>query len=290
MTTSFDRFVKKIVLQTEGNQEEKEDLYEELLIHLELTKEQLIQEGMEETKAQQCAMEQFGEEETVGAQIQQAMFPYRKEMLLSLSIASIIYSFIIYSAQLFLEADAYIVWLLLSVAQSSVLLFFCLKPIAFLNRRRWMNSLLIIHITLYLFGFLLATGISNPINVFLTCYAAIILILSIALVYRTTIFDYNSIQQPLSKTAKRLHALNITAGFIVVGVSLFFVWGILAFFSEFHPAMLILTVPFGLWVVLYISQMKLLSKKRAFAYFLALIPLIFSITVFVWVAVMMIKM
>ncbi len=38
MTQDLRRFVEKTVQQIEGNQQEKDDLYEELLIHLELSK------------------------------------------------------------------------------------------------------------------------------------------------------------------------------------------------------------------------------------------------------------
>lgn len=91
MTQDLRRFVEKTVQQIEGNQQEKDDLYEELLIHLELSKEEFINAGLSDKEAEKKAMEHFGNETEVGGQIQQAMFPFRKEMMRALAIGSLLF-------------------------------------------------------------------------------------------------------------------------------------------------------------------------------------------------------
>src|SRR5690554_224468 len=108
MNPRFHRFIDKIIKQTDGNQAEKDDLYEELMVHLEMSSEQFLKEGFNEKQAEQKAMEHFGGAEEIGNQIQQAMFPFRKEMLLTLAVASIICSFSVYLAWLLLENHAVI--------------------------------------------------------------------------------------------------------------------------------------------------------------------------------------
>ncbi|WP_163970397.1 permease prefix domain 1-containing protein [Oceanobacillus halotolerans] len=146
MTDQFKRVVERTVQQIEGNGQEKDDLYEELMIHLEMSKEQHMKEGLSEKEAEIKAMEAFGDEVSVGEQIQQAMFPYRKEMMMLLAVGSILFTSGVYLAQLFVEGDAYMLWLVLSMSVSTSLFIFSIQSVAFLNRRLWMNSLLLIHI------------------------------------------------------------------------------------------------------------------------------------------------
>ena len=165
MKSAFQRFVEKIVHQTEAPPDEKEDLYEELLIHLELSYEQLIKDGFSEKEAELKALENFGDVNNIGNQIQQALFPYRKTMMLTLAFASLLFSFISYSSQLFVEGDAYITWLVLSVVVSTFLLIFSLQPLPILNRRIWVNSLLLLHLFIYLFG----TGVAASMDAAISC-------------------------------------------------------------------------------------------------------------------------
>ncbi|QTN00620.1 hypothetical protein ERJ70_15750 [Sediminibacillus dalangtanensis] len=277
MSKRLKAFVDKTVRQIEGNQQEKEDLAEELLTHLQLSKQELMEvEKLSDKEAEMKAIRLFGDEAAVGSQIQQAMFPYRKEMMLALSGSSILFSFCVYLAQLFLEGDAYIFWLVLSVIVSSSLLVLSLKPVTLLNRRLWMNSLLIVYLAVYLFGLLLATGVrTSAVSSSLIVFVSLLLLLAIVLIYRTTLHDYKSGSHPLPKQAKWLHAINITAGIIVIGVVLFFLWGVLIFTGELVPAMALGLLPLIIWIGLYVMQMNLIRRhKRIAAFGTAIVPLL----------------
>ena len=276
MTSVFKRYVEKIVQQTDAPSDEKEDLREELLIHLELSYAQLIKEGYSEQQAQRTVLEKFGESKIIGNQIQEAMFPYRKAMMLTLAVASLLFSFIVYLSQLFLEGDAHIAWLLLSVVVSTCLLTFTLQPMPILNRRVWVNCLLLIHLFVYLFGMLMATSVESTVSIPLTFFAWFIVLFAIVLIYRTTIFDYQSSRKTLKKQVKILHALNITAGIFIIAVTLFFLWAVLAFGSlELSPFMFLIFVPLLIWIVSYIMGMQLIAKnKKRGAYIVTAIPLL----------------
>ncbi len=287
MNATFHRYVKKIIHQTDAPPDEKEDLYEELLIHLQLTFEQYIKEGYSEQEAERKALENFGNEENIGSQIQQAMFPYRKEMLLTLAFASLLLSFSVYVSQLIVERDALITWLLFSVGVSSCLLVFAIQPISFLNRRLWINCLLLIHLFIYLLGVGFASSVDSFVAVPLSILSWAILLLTIVLVYRTTIFDYQPHKLKLKKQVKIFHALNITWGLVIVSSSLFFLWAFLAFGGgDFTMlALLILSVPITLWIVTYSIQMMLLRKERKkTAYFVGAIPFALVLIYLIWFA------
>ena len=159
MNQVFQRFVEGIVRETDSNQEEREDLYEELLSHLECSFIDYQKQGFSEEEALRTAMTNFGEEREIGKQLQQAMYPYRREMMLALSVGSLLFAYGVYVCQLFVMGDAHIPWLIVAVLISTALLVLTVRPVSSLNRRLWMNSLLLIHIMIFFYGLLLATDV-----------------------------------------------------------------------------------------------------------------------------------
>ena len=267
MQPAFQRFVNGIVRQTDCNQEERVDLYDELLSHLECAFIDYKKQGYSEEEAIRTAMSNFGTEQEIGKQLQEAMYPYRKGMMLALSIVSLLFAYSVYACQLFIMGDAHIPWLILAVLISTAILFVTVRPVTSLNRRLWMNSLLLVHLVVFFYGLLLATDLLRPYSTGLTIIAVILILLSIILVYRTTIYDFPSERQLLRKDAKRLHFINITTGICIVFVTLFFLWAFLWFAPAGSPVFLILLIPIGSWILSYTLQMVLLAKqKKTWAY------------------------
>lgn len=90
MNQVFHRFIEGIIRETDSNKEEREDLYEELLSHLECSFIDYQKQGYSEEEAMRTVMTDFGDEREIGKQLQQAMYPYRRGMMLGLSIASLL--------------------------------------------------------------------------------------------------------------------------------------------------------------------------------------------------------
>lgn len=279
MTSAFHRFVRKIVKQTDGTEEEQEDLYEEFIIHLEMSSDQLRQEGLSEQEANRMAMKQFGNENDIGKQIQHAMYPYRREMMLGLAIASVIYAAAVYVSKLFIEGDAYITWLLLAMGINICLFVYILQPMPFLNRRLWINSLFIVHLFIYLFGLLLATSLEASISMLLTIFCGLILALGIVLIYRTTVFDYPA-NAKVKKQVMIIHFINTTIGIVVIAITLFFLWAFLAFSDGLHPVMGVLLIPLSIWILLYRLQIYFAAReKKRIAFTIAAVELL---AIFLW--------
>lgn len=275
MTSELEQYVKRIVQHTECSNEEKEDLYEELLVHLELLRDDFIQEGLSVNEAEQKAIAQFGEESEIGHGIQQAMLPYRKEMMLVLSISSLLFTVSAYLMQLFSKGDAYIGWLIFSMAVSSLLLFLPIQQTIQFNRRLWMNCLLVIHLIIYVWGYPLVFSLEHKISIILTIWIWMIFALSLVLIYRTTLYDYRA-NGELNKTKKILHSINLTTGLIINGACLFFLMSGLMLFGGFHPRMLLFASPIIVWLGLYIIQMKIQMRHKKAAWTIAAIPILFS--------------
>lgn len=275
MNERLKRYVETIVNQTECTKEEKEDLYEELLVHVEQLTEDFMREGLPQDEAMSRAIAEFGHEHAIGNELQEAMFPYRKAMLLTLSILSIATAISTYLCHLFIEGYAAFIWIFLAIVVGTFLLYLSINVSTPFNRRFWINSLLILQCIIFVFGWLLAANIDHSVSIWLNILDGLVIILSILLIYRTTIIDDFLTKQ--TKDQKTIHALNITSGIVIVGATLFFLIGFFGIIGTFDLAMLIFSLPFFIWLILYIIQMKLIKKYKVFAYLLGGLPLIFAL-------------
>ncbi|MBY0099573.1 permease prefix domain 1-containing protein [Mesobacillus maritimus] len=278
MKSKFEAYVEKIVSQTDCTNDEKDDLFEELMVHLELSREELMSQGMSENEAELKAMELFGIEEDIGGQIQQSIYPFRKELILTLSIGCILYTISLYLLSLFHDGNAYIGWLLVSMVVSTTFFLIALNQIPLLNRRRWLNTLFIIHIFTSLFGYSIVSALEHPAQLAIAIANWVIILLSLVLVYQTTIYESKS-QKVLGKESKRLHQLNFILGMVTIGFFLFFIGAGLMLFGGFHPSMILTSLPLCVWICLYYGQMKFIQKHKRMAYFLAFVSIVINLSI-----------
>lgn len=278
MKSKLEQYVENIVRHTECSKKEKEDLFEELITHLELSRDQFLENGMSIEEAEKRAMELFGAEGEIGSQLQQAIFPYRKELMLTLAISSLLFTISNYIVSLFVAGDAYFGWLIVSMLISGMLLFLPLNQHVHLNKKLWLNALLILHIFGQLYGWLITSQLPNDSNLGLTIWVWLNIALAIGLVYRTTIHDFS----PDEKHMKVLHGINITSGIIIIGASLFFIVGGLIMIGSLNPIMLIFATPIVLWIVLYIVQLEVVKKSKKLAFTISSLPFLICVLGFLW--------
>jgi hypothetical protein len=271
MKKKLERFVERMIQQTDCTKSEKEDLYEELLIHLELLRDEFLQKGFSLEEAENKAIESFGSDVEIGHHIQQALFPFRKEMMLGLASSSLFFTIIVYLANLFLNGDAEIIWLVLSMTVSSTLFLLSVFPFGHAHRKRYMNTLLIAHLLLYVYGYMIASHIDHTLSLFLTTFAAGIIVLAVILLYRITLFG--DVPSP-AKSKVWIHAIFLTTGLFIGSVSLVFIMSGFILLGTFHPMMLVFISPLIVWGVLYVWQMRLYKKKQQISYLLVTMPIL----------------
>lgn len=277
MNARFHDFANEIVKQTDEVHVDKEDLYIEVMNHLEKSKAKFVKDGFDEKQAEQKAMENFRNISEVAGQVQQPIFPFMKMMLLTLAVTSIVYSFATSSIWLYLENDTNIVWFMISVINSSFIYVCAVKPI---SRKLWLNTVLIIHIFIYFFGAVLIFGLKDPISTILGLLSLFIVLLSIVLVSLTLVYHKQSSKHKLSKQTKLLHVLNITTGIILVGATKLVLWLLLAFSGEMTLAGSVIFSPLFIWFITYILQIKYITKNnKQVAYGLAVIPVFLLIVI-----------
>ncbi|GEM_PF-2437194 len=285
MNTAFERFVKTVVHETDCSREEREDLFEELVVHLECAACDYQKNGYSEEEAAEMAMTHFGDGKFVGKKLQHAMYPYRREMLLTLSIMSLLMTYGLYLSQLFIMGDWHYGWLLLGVTTSSALLFLTLRPVVVLNRRAVMNALLVLHIAVMVAGLLLAMDLLPPYSMVFGIWDAAVLLLAIILIFRTTIYDVPATAVNVSTGTRIIHYYNLFMGIVLVCGTLFFLYVFLIFASDGYLRLWILAVPLVVWGIVYAIQLTLLKHGRQrTAYVMAAVQLSMPFVLFgLWI-------
>ncbi|GAJ98100.1 permease prefix domain 1-containing protein [Geomicrobium sp. JCM 19055] len=211
--SSFPSFVARIVQQTDGSRAEHEDLYEELLTHLEDLKEDKMSNGKSEKEAEEEAMTEFGKESVLGDQIQQAKFPFRREMFLGFVFGSFLWMCALFVHIVVSEQMAVYSLFTIFIGQIAVLVL-SLNQRFVLRRKLWMNMALLVHLVLFiLFGL---TGLYTQATSFHVLFYVLIL-LNIVLIYLTTL-SYNESSKEV-KTRRYFHSVQLTTGFIIAAIN-----------------------------------------------------------------------
>ncbi|MGN1386653.1 MAG: permease prefix domain 1-containing protein [Bacillus sp. (in: firmicutes)] len=254
----IEQYIKKIVDHTDCSKEEKEDLAEELTVHLEILTEENIKLGMSEQEAVQEAIRIFGSEHTIGEQLQQAMFPYRRELLVTISLSFIALTFAAYSVYLFYLQEASNIELLINVLIGLGLLTATVSQTFNTKRKLIINSLLVMALLGSVMNSLMLAYTDHYFTQFLLFLNYGIMLAIIVMLYITTMHSAY-FNKPFSRLQKLMHFVNITVGLVILAATLFFVWGILLF-GGMRWGLTFIFIPLVIWLILYIIQVKLQNK------------------------------
>lgn len=77
--------------QMQSGREEREELREELLGHLQEAKQHYMDEGYTAKLAEKQAIAEFGNPDSTGHQLQEAMYPYQRGLLYVIGIGTILF-------------------------------------------------------------------------------------------------------------------------------------------------------------------------------------------------------
>lgn len=230
-------------------------MYDEMYDHLTTLQLDYIERGYSKNEAEVFAMKDFGQAAAIGDGLQQALFPYRKELLFILAIGSYLFVCIQYFYVLLTENVANN-WVFIPTFAHTFLLFFALNQTYALNRKLWLNLSLVLNLFLmYLFAY---PDFSYNPTWSIVLY--VLLALTIFLIYRTAL-TYPVGGKNVSQ--KRLiHVVNITLGFLLIVVFGFFLWAGLFFGSLVsYWSLANYAIPFIIWMLVYSFQIHLANKQ-----------------------------
>lgn len=254
-------YVNEMLSEVECSREERMDMKEEMLSHLQEAKRDYIAKGMSEEDAEREAIRDFGGQVEVGEQLQHSMNPFRKELMWVTGLGTITFSALTFLHMLFRFGTVHYIWLALSLVTGSVITLFAMNPSAMSGKKLLINGLLLSLNIYYIFGFIMLDTSKEWYASILNILAGILMILSIVMVFMTALKQpVTSDESKKTVRAKRvLHVVNLIAGLLVIGYSIFFFFGMLFFVGLSS----ILLIPIGLivgWGLIYFIQYKLVKN------------------------------
>ncbi|WP_251550231.1 permease prefix domain 1-containing protein [Neobacillus muris] len=279
MMKLLENYVEKIVAGIDGTPEDKADMAEEMLVHLELLTEEYIEKGLSEQEAAKMAIKQFGDDEKIGREMQQVLYPYRKQLFIFLAILSLFSSSGLYLAHLLMKGDAEYDWLFVSISLGTVLLVLAFSHFRSTLRKRWSIVVLVFHLLLWSYGLLGAANLSGGlIESILLLLTWLNLIFTAILLYQTALLPgAQETKVPAGK--KVIHILYITTGLIICAACLFFIYGGLVMIGKLHFMMLIFITPLIIWGALYRLQLVQWEKQQKIVLWTPLFPILVSLVI-----------
>lgn len=283
----LSNYVQKIVDQTDCTKEEKEDLAEELLVHLEILTQEHIDNGLSEKEAILQAMIAFGLEQEIGSQLQQALFPYRRYLLIALGLGFILLNYSIFTVLLLEMQEAQSFTLIFNIIVGLVFLFITAFPTFSLRRKILINSNIILFLigsTINILNLLYSDLVISNILLFISL---LLVFVAIALLYITTLHrtSSNHIQH---SSRKHIHIINITTGIIIAICSIFFGFGFLIFGGVIQ-AIFILAIPICTWALLYWIQFHYYFRLKKTTYVFTSISVIAASLIVVGILYMLVQ-
>ncbi|KQL56383.1 MULTISPECIES: permease prefix domain 1-containing protein [Bacillaceae] len=271
MSAKMNTYLLRIVNQTDCPKEERQDMFDEMYDHLTLIKQTYVEQGYTEKEAEEMAMKEFGHEATIGDGLQQAMFPYRRELLLILALGSYLFVCVQYFSILFVENVANY-WLFMPAIAHALILFFSLNKTYIVNRKLWLNLSLVLHLLLmFVFAF---PHFNDGLSWHIVFYS--ILGGTIFLIYRTAL-TYSFGNSSVIKK-RIIHTVNITIGFLLL-IGIGFILFAFLLFGDLHPILLLnMSFPFIIWGIVYAIQIRLANKSSKWlniCYFLWIYALLY---------------
>ncbi|WP_010529171.1 permease prefix domain 1-containing protein [Lentibacillus jeotgali] len=260
--TKIADHVEKVLEQLQSPNEEREELREELVSHLEETKQQYIDDGLTEKKAEERALKEFGDFNNIGHEMQEAMYPYQRGLLYGIGLGTILFGVFFYLASAYLLHDRIPGWLAIQLLTGGTVTLAAIN-ISFVGRYFYLvNVMLLINV--------LWNGINITIMelrpqwqaVFFSIYLLILIGIGLVAVIRNSYYSSGPTETKQQKCGLVLlsHIVNLLFGLVVAGVSLFFLWALLAF-SEVKADVILTLVPIIIWLITYKFQMGYISKK-----------------------------
>ncbi|WP_066194620.1 MULTISPECIES: hypothetical protein [Gracilibacillus] len=252
MSKELETYVERIVAHTDCNKADRDDLYEEMLIHLTILRDEHREQGKGLKEANQMAMKSFGKEADLGDQFQQAMFPYRKELLLLLALLGFIFTIGQFLYMMMAE-QVVLLYSLTGIIGHSAVLFFALNKEFPVNRKLWLGLALLLNFLLLLWNGSLLSGNNGVLFV---AYL-LILILNVFLLYRTVLtYPTNTSNK---KTRRVIHAVNITLGILTI-LPAAYIYAMAIGFGAPQTMFFYLLGPIIGWIILYSAQVLLARR------------------------------
>lgn len=260
----LEKYVEEVLKQTQSPEEEREEIREELLSHLNEAKSNYISEGFTEKQAEKKVIAAFGNSHHIGQELQESMYPFQRGLLYLIGIITILFGVIFYLNLVFVIHDPTPVWLVIQLLSGSFVMLAAIN-ISFVGRYFYLlNVLLMVNIIWNGFNIVLLQALSQWQALLFSVYLIILIGLGLVFVFRNSYYSTNQMDRKQRKQefVKFSYIINLLYGMIIIILCLFFLWAFLIF-GGISIQTFIIPMPILIWLIFYKFQMKFIAKKPA---------------------------
>ncbi|MFD2924037.1 permease prefix domain 1-containing protein [Halobacillus naozhouensis] len=258
----MEKHVNRILDQMQSPPDEREDIKEELMAHLESSKNDYVNQGNSEKKAEMQALNDFGDPNLIGHGLQESLYPHQRSLLYVIGIATLLFGVFFYISLTFVVGEVEPIWLLIQMIIGSAVTLSAIN-IAFMGRHYWSLNVLVL-ITAMWNGFngMIVEQVPGRQAILFWSYLVIVVLLCILFVIRNSY--YSSTQTTTTKKSRSIlkisYVVNIIFGVMICAAALFFTYGFLIF-GGFGWTLLFPLSSIIAWLIFFKFQMKLIQDR-----------------------------
>lgn len=258
----IERHVEDVLKQMQSTECEREEIREELLIHLNEAKSDYIREGFSEKQAEKKVIAAFGNPHMIGRELQESMYPFQRGSLYLIGIATILFGVIFYFHLTFVIHEPTPVWLAIQLLSGSIVTLAAIN-ISTVGRYFYLlNVVLMINIIWNGINVVSMQSLSQGQAILFSIYLLVPIGLGFLFVFRNSYYStsHTDSKQQKQGFVKFSYIINLLYGVIIIILSLFFLWSFLVFAGISIHAFITL-IPILIWVIFYKYQMKFIARK-----------------------------
>lgn len=113
--------IQHVLKETQCSTEERAELEEELLCHLQELKQYYMEQGETEKNAEKKAITQFGGPKLIGCGLQESMYPWQRGLLYTIGIASLLFGVLFHLYTLFVFLEPSVAWLAIQLTAGTII-------------------------------------------------------------------------------------------------------------------------------------------------------------------------
>ncbi|MDQ0300453.1 hypothetical protein J2S78_002921 [Salibacterium salarium] len=258
----LEKHINQVLDQMQSPPDEREDIKEELMSHLESAKHHYMSQGIAEEKAEKQAIEDFGNSDIIGHGLQETMYPHQRSLLYFIGIASLLFGALFYINMSFVSGEDEPIWLLIQMIIGSAVTLSAIN-IAFMGRYYWSLNVIVLIAAMWN-GLNLSVVEQTPgkQTIVFWVYLVIMVLLCIFFVIRNSY--YSAGQTPIAKKRRTImkvsYTVNVTFGIMICAAALFFIYAMMIF-GGYDWILLIPLSSIIAWLIFFKFQMKLIQNR-----------------------------
>jgi hypothetical protein len=277
----MERYTQHVLKETQCAAEERKEIEEELMSHLQDLKEYFLATGHSDKEAERQAIAEFGGSKMIGQGFQESMYPWQRGLLYIIGIASILFGVLFHLYTLIVLQDPSVAWLAIQLIAGTIVTLAAIN-IAFAGRHPYfLHVVMMAHLIWHAITYILVQGMPMQQIFLFLIYLILLIGLGLVFVFRNSY--YSTATPKEGESRKRLeikigYTLNLLFGIMIIAVALFFLWGLLIFTGWTTMALYPL-IPIVVWFIFYKYQMKFIARKPVISIFSGLLFSVLVITV-----------